>query len=114
MLDYQIGPDNLKTITKKTLRKIAPKALRSNVDKEELDVLWIMTAPPVKQEDDEDGYETWSETNEPELAEYVASAWDELAISVGGQQVVVFCGTWDDEYGNVWNNSSGEWENYNY
>lgn len=37
---------------------------------------------------------------------------DSIAINVGGQQVVILCGTLDDEYGDFWDNGAQEWSNY--
>lgn len=72
-----------------------------------------MSEKPVKVSDDlddEDERPEWTETNEPELAERIAEDWDNL--QVGG--VVILCGTYDDEYGWLWNATDGEWESYMY
>jgi hypothetical protein len=56
----------------------------------------------------------WTETNEPELAEWIAEFWDSFAIDIEGQRVVIFTGTLDDEYGWVWDNSTNVWHSYAY
>ena len=124
----------LKVITKRTLEAICPEALRAPAgpEDEELDeVIWVMTDKPVMEsgwppyseeeggdEDDEDDEdhreESWSETNEPELAEAIAEGWHALAVNVGGVMVVILAGTWDDEYGWYWDNTHKRWESYSY
>ena len=110
---------NLKIITLETLRRIVPKAAadyNKDLDEDDLDIIWIMTEKPVmvsSPEEDEDR-EEWTETNEPELAERISEDWDKLAVTVEGQQVVIICGTLDDEYGKLWNQAGGYWEKYMY
>ena len=56
----------------------------------------------------------WSETNEPELGEWIAESWDDLCVIVDGQEAVIFAGTLDDEYGNFWSKKDQTWHNYAY
>lgn len=113
--------DGLKVITRQTLALIAPEALScrvtSNVgplEEEDLDVIWYMDQRPVLQHVTEDEYrdETWSETNEPELAAWLAEEWDRYAVPFGDVKVLILCGTHDDEYGNVWSHTEKVWHNY--
>jgi len=126
-IPHTVGQDGHWHITKETLRKICPAAFNcrtsqcGEMDDEVFDTIWIMTEKPEpvedSAEDDGDGgtyYTEWTQTNEPELAEAISEDWDELAVTVGGKQVVILCGTDDDEYGYYWDNKNQEWSSYNY
>lgn len=108
----------LKVITPETLAQICPEAFaaaETQLDDTDLSFIWIMTAKPQLVEPaSEENYdrEVWTETNEPELAAWIAEVWDQAAVNVNGQQVVILCGTNDDEYGNFWDNSQKRWNNY--
>ena len=123
--------NGLKTITLDTLNHIAPEAAASNIDGEDLDMIWIMTKKPIKvtsktsDDDDlievdpswgldEDEQDTWTETKESELAEWIAEEWDQIAVGTGDQKVVILCGSWDDEYGRFWDASKKVWNHYNF
>jgi hypothetical protein len=110
-----------KVITPEVLRQVLPAAYEAMMaqEPEKLDIIWIMTEKPVPNEDsaetDDDGttyYTEWTQTNEPELAEWLAEDWDRIAVNVDGEQVVFLCGTMDDEYGDFWDNGAQEWSNY--
>lgn len=110
------GENGLTAISVKTLKRVAPQAFRS-VDKEDLEAgLWVMLEKPVPLSDpDETGFsDEWSQTNEPELAEWIAAEWDQLTVDIDGKKAVIICGSWDDEYGWVWVPAKGAWQTYAY
>lgn len=80
----------------------AADAMEANVsaEGEELDdvPIWVATDP--------------TQTNEEELQDWMAAEWDNLAVDHGGKKYVLFYGTEDDEYGNMWDASLGEWQSY--
>jgi hypothetical protein len=118
------GPNGLPTITKGALAKIAPEALTAPMnlggDQEELDenleMIWLITSKPKKvrnpYDDDDDDEITYTGTDEPELGEWIADEWKNYAVSINGKKMVVLCGTYDDEYGYIWNNTGKEWISY--
>lgn len=116
--EFTTSSTGLKMITAETLAKIAPEAYAAaqvDLDFDESTPIWVMTAKPemINPANDENyRREEWSETNEPELAEWIAEVWDQAAVNVGGQQVVILCGTEDDEYGSFWDASQGTWNDY--
>jgi len=106
--------DDLKVITPETLGKIAPAALAS-LEEEDSDIIWYMDKRPqliTPADETEYGREEWTETNEPELAEWLAEVWDSVAVDVGGQRIVILAGTADDEYGKFWDNANQVWSSY--
>lgn len=126
-IEYTVRESSgIKVITADELKRIASRVgeafenlddLGGYFDEGDTVPIWIMTEKPVPLSvENEDAYvdEKWSQTNEPELAERIAEGWDEYAVTVGDQQIVILCGTEDDEYGWLWNNALGEWENYMY
>jgi len=106
------------------LGQIVPAALAAaqlELDEEDLETIWVMKNPPVPEEGteeiDTDGstfYRSWSETNESELAEWIAQNWDQISVDVNGQRMVILCGSDDDEYGYFWSNADQKWHNYAY
>ncbi len=107
----------LKVITLDTLRMIAPQAAEdTSISEDDLDIIWYMDRKPELQAPvdsaDDFGREEWSETNEPELAEWLSEDWDNIAIDVNGQKIVILAGTYDDEYGWFWSNADQTWHNY--
>jgi hypothetical protein len=118
-LDLTQSEKGLNIITIETLQQIAPTAFTAMqtqiVDQEEdPNPIWVMTEKPELNATDND-QEIWTQTNEPELAERIAEGWNEYAVTTpGGKQIVILCGSADDEYGWLWNQVSGEWENYAY
>ena len=113
--------NGLKTITAETLKRISPRAAEAagidkNMNEEDLEMIWVMTQKPVLLEDhsdDDERDDLWSETNEYELAEDLSEDWDKYAVTVGNQKVVILCGSYDDEYGRYWNETTGCWVHYN-
>ena len=109
---------DLKVITRETLAQLVPAAAQAQgIDDEDLNIIWYMDQKPrllsASYEEDEDlDREEWTETNEPELAEWLSQDWDNVAVNVGGQQIVILCGSADDEYGKFWDNSAQEWSDY--
>ena len=104
-----------KVITRETLKKIAPAAMTGPDNEDEyLDTIWVMDEKPVLESIESDGYENWSQTNEPELAEWLADVWDEVVVDLGDKKVVILCGGLDDEGGWFWNNSDQTWNTYAY
>lgn len=117
----------LKTITPATLKIICPQAfetfnnagccnLGSELTTGDLSHLWAMASKPVpKEKPDEDGFfENWTETNEPELAEWLSEEWDDHAVTYKGHKFVILCRSWDDEYGLFWSNKDQVWVNYSF
>lgn len=98
--------DGLKVISRKTLKMIAPESI-DEIDEEDLESIWIMTTRPKKISD-----EKWTETNEPELGEMISESWDTLAVKINNLEIVVLCGSLDDEYGYYWDNKTKEWLSY--
>lgn len=115
MKTITVGQNGLNVISAKTLRRVVPNAFKS-ADKDDLKKgLWVITERPVPLDPDEHGWsEDWSQTNEPELAEWIAQEWDNLTVDIDGTKAVIISGSWDDEYGNVWIPSEGVWQNYAY
>lgn len=116
--DYTIEA-GVKVITLDTLNQIAPEAVaaaKTQLDDGDLEMIWVMTNRPEPEGEptDEGYYESYTETNEPELGEVIHEFWDQLAVKVGNRQVVIFCGSYDDEYGRYWDASAGQWEHYMY
>jgi len=109
---------DIKVITRETLGLIAPEALATatvQLDPEDLDIIWFMDQKPVLLSDpnaDEDERQEWSETNEPELGEWLAEEWDEHAVPYGASKVLILCGTRDDEYGRFWSHTDKCWNHY--
>jgi len=116
-IPHTIALDYLKVISRETLEQLAPQAVTAMQDvgteapgEEDLTGgIWFMDKKPKLLVPGDE--EEWSETNEPELAEWIAREWDNFAVDDG---VVVFAGTLDDEYGWVWDNSAQAWHNYAY
>jgi hypothetical protein len=56
------------------------------------------------------------DTHEEELKDWLTDEWDSLKVEHEGTEYVLFCGTQDDEYGNIWNPNgpTGEWSSYMY
>jgi len=115
-IPYTVDGNNLKVISRETLQKHAPQAFALAQDDsiETPDLaggIWFMNKKPeVVVPFSEEDEEQWTETNEPELAEWIAEFWDSFAI----QGVVILAGTLDDEYGWVWDNSTNVWQSYSY
>ena len=103
--------DGRKVIDVDALESFAPYVVDESSG-EELENLWIMTDVPTIESEDEDGYATWSGTNEPELGEMVSEGWNDLAIDLGEGRAVVLLSGNDDEYGSVWDDSSRTWNSY--
>lgn len=123
-------------ITIKELARIAPEALRakgvdpiailagedlemSEEEEANLSMIWVMLEKPelvsIDSEpgyDDEDCRPNYTQTNEPELAEWLIECWDDIVLEFEGQQFVVLCGSYDDEYGEFWDRSAGVWCSY--
>lgn len=117
----------LKVITLETLKYIAPKAYAAmesfddfldgsgKIEVDEVTPIWFISDVPQRQHESEDPDEdTWTETNEPELAERIAEGWKDYAVNVDGEEIVILCSTYDDEYGWLWCEADGEWETYMY
>lgn len=99
-LDYTVNETGTKVINIELLRQIAPRAEAAIDDPYALNKIWIMFSP--------------DDTNEEELAEDMAINWDDCKVTVDGQEIVILCGSYDDEYGNIWDESAGVWHSYMY
>ena len=106
--------DGYRVISRRTLKWLSPEAAASLPG----EPIWVMFDIPeciVPYSDDLDGpAEEWTETNEPELAEWISGAWQDLAVKAPGGEVVILCRTLDDEYGSVWDESTKTWSEYMY
>lgn len=116
--------NGLKVITRETLALICPEALACHqtdnvgaLDEDALDYIWFMDARPVLLKPVcEETYdrEEWSQTNEPELGEWIAEQWDEYAVPFGDGKILILCGSLDDEGGNFWCHTEKTWTNYSF
>lgn len=107
--------NNLKAITTATLKALCPEAVKALKEVDHNNIFWVITEKPELQSgSEEEGDEVWSQTNEVELAVWLAEDWDKVAVDVGGVKVVFLCGSWDDEGGNFWDNTDKEWTNYSF
>jgi hypothetical protein len=111
---FTVGEAGIKLITRETLKQLCPSAAKALKGVDHADTFWVITQKP-KQLSEGDEYgdgEEWSETNEPELAEWLAEDWETASVTLGDVKVIFLCGTQDDEYGNFWDNTQKRWVNY--
>lgn len=106
---------NLTAITLATLKKVCPAAAKELTDIDHDNIFWVITEKPeLVSGSEEDGDEVWSQTNEVELAVWLAEDWDKVAVPFGDKKFVFLCGSWDDEGGNFWSATDKEWVNYSF
>ena len=76
----------MKTISHSRLKEALPKVYKLALKEIEYAVFWTIKRP--------------DDTNEEELAEFLAEFWDDLVIDFNNEKVVLLCGhSIDDEYG---------------
>lgn len=105
--------DGCKVITRRTLELLCPAAV---IEMRDTADIWIMTEKPVclNPYTDDGPLEEWTQTNEPELAEWVSDLWDDISIPIGKGRVVILCGSLDDEHGSFWDSGNQAWVDYNF
>jgi len=94
------APVEIDAAEAKAISPVAVQILR-DVDEDEFAdrVFWTLSSP--------------NDTNEVELRSWLKKDWEKMAIEHDGQSVVMFSGlAVDDESGDMWDESLGEWHNY--